>query len=183
MTCKTKLLTGVFILTLILALLVYQAIALSVPHVSDLLIEENGELFLLLPISNKKVSAYCSRSELEKTDLDLLQEAEQKLWDRINCYSERQEPYFTLRVNDGQLILHVELIVIYDPPRIRPGPTSPDPTAPTPPQSGCGISHDHLTFYEVISKQPTDPPTASTKEEIIKGNTEGPPLKHENVVP
>ena len=79
----------------------------------------------------------------------------------------------------------MELIVIYDPPRIPSGPTGPvstDPTAYIPPQRGCGISHDHLNFYEVISK-PTDPPTESTKEEIINGNTEGPPLTHETIVP
>lgn len=31
--------------------------------------------------------------------------------------------------------------------------------------------------------QPTMPPTESTKEEIINGNTEGPPLTHETIVP
>jgi hypothetical protein len=178
-----KLITLIAVLCIFLSLLVYQAISLSDPLLSELIIEEDDALFLLLPNSNKKVRAYCSRSELEKADIDMLREAEVKLWDKISKYPERQEPYFTVHAGDGQIVLCVELIVIYNPPRIPTGPTSTDPTAYTPPQSGCGISHDHLNFCEVISMQLTNPPTESTKEEIITGNTDGPPLTHETIVP
>ena len=131
-----KMLTWIFVLTFVLALLVYQAHSLSKPHVSDLLIEEHGNLFLLLPISNKKVSVYGSRSDLEKADLDLLRAAEEKIWDKYNSYSEKHEPYFIVYAKDGQVTLHAELIVHYDPPRIPTGTASTDPTAYTPPQSG-----------------------------------------------
>ena len=178
-----KLITLIAVLCIFLSLLVYQANSLSKSPLSDLIIEEDDELYLILPISNKKVSVYDTRSDLEKADIDMLREAEVKLWDKISKYPERQEPYFTVHAGDGQVVLCVELIVIYNPPRIPTGPTSTDPTAYTPPQSGCGISHDHLNFREVISMQPTNPPTESTKEEIITGNTEGPPLTHETIVP
>ena len=163
-----------------------QSVCLS--HMFRICLSKNMAIYFSFCRSQKKASVYYSyRSELEKIDLDSLREAERKLWDRINSYSERQEPLFTVHAKDGEVRLYVELIVIYDPPHIPDWPTSPDPTAPTPPQRGCGIDHDHLKFYEVISEQPTEPPaeppTESTKEEVITGNTEGPPLTHETIVP
>lgn len=183
---QKKLIALIIILCIFLSLSVYQANRLTKSPLSDLIIEEDDELYLILPISNKKVSVYGSRSDLEKADLDLLRAAEEKIWDKNNSYSENQEPYFIVYAKDGQVTLHAELIVHYDPSRIPTGTASTDPTAYTPLQTGCGIDHDHIYFNEVISKPaepPTEPSTEATKEEIITGNTEGPPLTHETIVP
>ena len=149
-----------FICVLIVALgyLVYQAVVLSKPKetpkdISDILVERDGRLYLILPISHQDVLILDSQQMyLERIDLDMLQSAEEKLLDQMDDYQKKDKPHFSIGHHDGQIWLCAELIIYLDPRPVPTGQTSTDPTAFTPPQSGCGIDHDHKIFREPISK-------------------------------
>lgn len=138
----------------LLSMLVYQAVMLSMPKaepekITDIVVEEKGILWLVLPISNQKVNIDGEQHYLDKIDLSMLRAAEEKLLDRMDDYTLEKDAYFWLSSHDGQINLCMELIISLDPPSY---PTDPSYTGPTVPQKGCGIDHDHLTFHEVISK-------------------------------
>lgn len=139
---------------ILLSMLVYQAVMLSMPKaepekITDIVVEEKGILWLVLPISNQKVNIDGEQHYLDKIDLSMLRAAEEKLLDRMDDYTLEKDAYFWLSSHDGQIMLCMELIISLDPPSY---PTDPSYTGPTVPQKGCGIDHDHLTFHEVISK-------------------------------
>ena len=139
---------------ILLSMLVYQAVMLSMPKaepekITDIVVEEKGILWLVLPISNQKVNIDGEQHYLDKIDLSMLRAAEEKLLDRMDDYTLENDAYFWLSSHDGQINLCMELIISLDPPSY---PTDPSYTGPTVPQKGCGIDHDHLTFHEVISK-------------------------------
>ena len=149
-----KLLIWILVLTFVLALLMYQAVMLSLSkedpgEITDMVVEENGIPWLILPISHKKINIDHSQHYLDKIDPAMLQTAEEKLLQQINDYTLEGDPCFYLGSHDGQIWLCMELIVYKNPPHC---PTDPSYTRPTLPQEGCGIDHDHLTFSEVISK-------------------------------
>lgn len=143
----------IFVLTVGLGLLVYLSVMLSLPeeeskHISDMVVTENGIPWLILPISNQKVNIDHQEHYLEVIDPAMLRAAEEKLLDQFDDYRDKEGPVFHLSSHDGQIWLCMELIVHKDPPSY---PTDPSYTGPIPPQEGCGIDHDHLTFSEAIS--------------------------------
>lgn len=138
---------------ILLSMLVYQAVMLSMPKaepekITDIVVEEKGILWLVLPISNQKVNIDGEQHYLDKIDLSMLRAAEEKLLDRMDDYTLEKDAYFWLSRHDGQINLCMELIISLDPPSY---PTDPSYTGPTVPQEGCGIDHDHLHFSEAIS--------------------------------
>lgn len=138
---------------ILLSMLVYQAVMLSMPKaepekITDIVVEEKGILWLVLPISNQKVNIDGEQHYLDKIDLSMLRAAEEKLLDRMDDYTLENDAYFWLSSHDGQIWLCMELIISLDPPSY---PTDPSYTGPTVPQEGCGIDHDHLLFSEPIS--------------------------------
>ena len=145
--------TWISVLAIILVLLVYQAVIISIPkevpaRITDMVVEENGIPWLVLPISHRKVNIDGEQDYLDKIDLSMLRAAEEKLLDRMDAYTLEGDSYFWLSSHDGQIWLCMELIISLDPP---PYPTDPTYTRPTVPQEGCGIDHDHLYFSEPIS--------------------------------
>ena len=108
--------------------------------VSEYLTEENGEQYLILPISKAKLRVKSQHlSHLNKIDADLLKKAEEMISGYISSYSQNSGIY--LGVCDGKLCLCAEAIVKIDPPNTSEYGSS-----------GCGIDHDHRFFYEQITK-------------------------------
>ena len=107
--------------------------------------EEEGEQYLLLPISKTKVLVYDGhRQYIEKIDMDLLKTAEEALSAQIP--QDESEPFFYLQMEEGDMYLCVEIIVDIDPPETV---TMEDGTVIS---SGCGIDHEHVFYSERISK-------------------------------
>ena len=152
-----KLLLLICALSVVLILLGYQAFSISLHtedshNISDLIIEDDRCDYIILPISQKKaeLSSKTIIPDLANIDLAQLEQAETKLLEQINSYHDREEPLFHIYQHDGQIGLSVELIVYMDPPTFHP--TGPLATDPRYMYGGCGIDHDHLFFFEVISK-------------------------------
>ena len=107
--------------------------------ISDYLIEENGEQYLILPISKKRVRVTSSHMQyLDEIDLNLLRTAEEKIRENIAQYTDN-EGYFYLGDGNGYLSLCAEVIIDITPPS---GTND----------GGCGIDHEHKFFKERISK-------------------------------
>ena len=112
---------------------------------SEYFVEEDGEQYLLLPISKTKVLVYDGhRQYIEKIDMDLLKTAEEALSAQIP--QDESEPFFYLQMEEGDMYLCVEIIVDIDPPETV---TMEDGTVIS---SGCGIDHEHVFYSERISK-------------------------------
>ena len=108
-------------------------------------VEEDGEQYLLLPISGTKVLIYDGHKQyIEKIDMDLLKTAEETLSAQIP--QDESEPFFYLQMEEGDMYLCVETIVYIDPPETV---TMEDGTVIS---SGCGIDHEHIFYSERISK-------------------------------
>ena len=90
--------------------------------------------YLILPLSGKtvEIKGECL-PYIKNIDVDLLEEAERKIQNAVEEYS--QEPKFRLKVRGGELYLYDEIIVQVDPF------TSSD-----------GSDHKHLFFIEKITK-------------------------------
>ena len=117
---------------ILLSMLVYQAVMLSMPKaepekITDIVVEEKGILWLVLPISNQKVNIDGEQHYLDKIDLSMLRAAEEKLLDRMDDYTLENDAYFWLSSHDGQIWLCMELIISLDPPSY---PTDPSYTGP-----------------------------------------------------
>lgn len=105
----------------------------------DHLIEEDGEQYLILPISKKRVRVTSSHMQyLDEIDLNLLRTAEEKIRENIAQYTDN-EGYFYLGDGNGYLSLCTEVIIDITPPS---GTND----------GGCGIDHEHKFFKERISK-------------------------------
>lgn len=101
--------------------------------VSDYLTEENGQQYLILPTSKQKVRVDKRyKQHLENIDVDLLENAEEKITEEIAQYNKDRE-HFYLEEEDGHLLLCVEVIVNIE-----------DPTSFT--------DHEHKFFKERITK-------------------------------
>ena len=93
-----------------------------------------GKQWLILPISGKTVEVHGKHLPyIKNIDVDLLEEAEQRINSGISKYSQR--PHFHLELRGQELYLYVEIIVDVDPTE------SPD-----------GLDHKHVIFTEKITK-------------------------------
>lgn len=116
--------------------------------ISECILIEEGEHFLVLPISKSKVSVRDEYTRyLEDIDLDLLKSAEEIISDQISLYSENSG--FYLQMDEGCLYLAVEVIKQIDPPTIDPSTVEVEGGYEV---SGCNIDHEHIFFSERISK-------------------------------
>lgn len=105
------------------------------------ILEEDGEKFLQLPVSQKRVYVWKQMWEyLDKVDYALLEAADNALLEEIAPYAD-DKPGYSLVVYEGELCICVEIIVDINPPA-----TTPDNT------EGCGIDHEHLFFRKPITK-------------------------------
>lgn len=117
---------------------------------SDYLTEDDGRLYLILPLSNKKIHVDDRhRQHINDIDLDLLKAAEEKITREVSQYPDT-EAYFHLRLDEGILYLAAEYIVDIAPniPTVGPGETLPDDY----PTGGCDIDHEHRFIKERITK-------------------------------
>lgn len=107
--------------------------------ISDYLIEEDGERYLILPISKEKVRVTGSHMQyLDEIDLDLLRTAEEKIRENIAQYT-GTEGYFRLEEGKGYLSLCLD-VYIDAPPYYFPDGSS------------CGLNQERKVFEERITK-------------------------------
>lgn len=133
-----------FVLAMACLLALVGCKAHQVNNLSEYLMEEDGEQYLLLPISKTKVLIYDDHKQyLEKIDVDLLKTAEEKLSAKIP--QDVNAPWFYLQMDVGDMYLCVEIIVDIDPPETV---TMEDGTLIS---SGCDIDHKHVFYSEPIS--------------------------------
>ena len=112
------------------------SVPLEFEGISDYVIEENGNCYLILPLSNQRISVYDSEKPyLDRVDLDVLIEAEDKLNSQVAQY---EKTSFFLQIKDERLYLSVEVIAEINPPKSEGG--------------GCGIDHEHVFFDEQIAE-------------------------------
>ena len=107
--------------------------------------EENGKMYLTLPLSNEKVripegcSAYAAH-----IDAELLREAEERLQGEIAEYS-NNSGFYIGKDEEGNLLLCVEVIV-----QITPDQASVPRDEYV--DGGCGVDHEHIFFSERITE-------------------------------
>lgn len=114
--------------------------------ISEYLIEEDGEQYLILPISQSKIFVRDEYKQyLDNIDIELLKTAEKNICDKMSAYTET--PGFSLQFdNSGYLCLHTEWIVDIEPPNVVMDDNGEIIN------SGCNIDHKHIFFYERITK-------------------------------
>ena len=113
--------------------------------IAQYLTEEDGDLYLVLPISKRKVCVSDEyKAYLDQVDVDLLKTAEEKISNQAAQYVD--EPSFYLLIEEGLLRLSAEVIVDIDPPLIK------DVGDGDCVDQGCGIDHEHVFFSEWITK-------------------------------
>lgn len=107
--------------------------------IEDYILRENGKVYLLLPVSGKKLTIYNQEQEesLQKIDLAVFKGAEARLEEKVAQYKGHSGIYF--QADDGIPCLYVEVIVQIDPP--VPSEFG---------ESGCGIDHEHKFFKEEL---------------------------------
>lgn len=106
--------------------------------ISDYLVEEDGQQYLILPVSKERVKIWDEQTQyLDDIDLDLLKAAEERISREISQYS--QNSGFYLQIEEGVLFLYAEVIVDITPPSGTDG-------------GGCGVDHEHRFFKERITK-------------------------------
>lgn len=107
-------------------------------ELSDYLVEEDGEYYLILPSSGKKLRilyAEYAPEDLERIDPALLMAAEAKLNYEMGAYD--VDYHFYAAAYDGEIWLCVEAIRNIDSPNG---------------ENGCGIDHEHIMLEEKITK-------------------------------
>ena len=108
-----------------------------------IVVEEEGEQYLVLPISEQKISIEDScKPYVKKIDMDLLSIAEETI--RNEAPPDAESLGFYLDEREEKLYLCAEAIVEIDPPNTvvyEDGTVS---------SGGCGIDHEHLFFIEPI---------------------------------
>ena len=113
--------------------------------ISEYLIQENGNQYLILPISKSRVhidNRY--KEQLDNIDVDLLKAAEESITDKMSAYTGK--PSFDFQLDySGYLCLCTEWIIDIEPPNIYI-----DDNGETI-NSGCDIDHKHIFFSERIT--------------------------------
>ena len=90
--------------------------AVACSNISNHLIEEDGQQYLILPVSRQKVRVEKEHIPLlDNIDIDLLEAAEEKITEKITQYTKERE-HFYLQEEDGHLLLCVEVIVSIENP-------------------------------------------------------------------
>ena len=114
--------------------------------ISEYLIEEDGEQYLILPISQSKIVVRDEyKQHLDNIDIELLKTAEETICNKMSAYTKSSG--FSLQFDDsGYLCLHTECIVDIEPPNVI---TEDDGEIIS---GGCNIDHKHIFLYERITK-------------------------------
>ncbi|MBQ8416461.1 MAG: hypothetical protein IJX13_06155 [Clostridia bacterium] len=129
------------LLALVLALMCMLSFTGCIDFRQRYFTEENGEHYLLLPISKEKVNAGKYYDYLRNfLDIDLLKSAEEKISQQASKYSERGSFYLSTD-EENYLCLCMEIVVKLEPP--SGGEWL---------EGGCGIDHEHVFFRERITK-------------------------------
>ena len=100
--------------------------------------ELDGRQYITLPSSGEQIRVADAYVEhLEKLDVEMLKQAEEKLGEQLSAYE--GEPSFYLSLDeDGKLCLCAEVIVKIDPPEVSTG--------------GAVKDHKHEIFKENITR-------------------------------
>ena len=112
---------------------------------SDYLVEEEGKQYLILPISQTRVSVGDDLKQFAANiEVDLLIAAEEKISARIR--DNEDSSGFYLKMDGGDLCLCAEIIEKIDPPQKV---TTEDGDVM---DAGCNIDHKHTFLSERITK-------------------------------
>ena len=114
--------------------------------ISEYLIEEDGEQYLFLPISQSKIFVPDEyKQHLDNIDIELLITADESMCDKRSSYTEI--PGISLEFDtSGYLCLYAEWIVDIEPPNIVTADNGEIIS------SGCNIDHEHIFFDVRITK-------------------------------
>ena len=120
----------------------------QVDNLSEYLIKDKDNQYLILPISKSKVYIRDKYNKyLNNIDIELLKTAEETINAKISAHPDTSGGFY-LGVDDaGYLCLRTECIVDIDPPNII---TAKDGTII---DGGCDVDHKHLFYSERITKQ------------------------------
>ena len=118
----------------------------TVKDISEYLIEEDGNQYLILPLSKSKIYVSDSHKRyLHNIDFELLVAAEETIYEATSAYEE--EPYIYLgRDSADHLCLCAELIINIEPPTVVTDENGEIFS------TGCNIDHKHVYFCERITK-------------------------------
>ena len=111
--------------------------------VAEYLVEEDGKLYLVLPISQTKVYAEHCKEHLYKVKLEDLAIADRAISEEIAKYPNNGG--IGLSYDGHYLLIYFEAIVSIDPPNTQDGL-----------DSGCGIDHNHVYYSNPIAADPLD---------------------------
>ena len=127
-----------------LVIILFSLLSVGCNNIHEYLTEDDGEQYLILPISNSRVHIEEEHSQYVRyIDVDLLRTAEEKISDRISQYPDHYDFYVSTD-DGGHLCLCVEVIVKLDPPEVS--------TDSEFEQRGCGIDHKHEFIRERITR-------------------------------
>ena len=102
---------------------------------------EDGETYLIMPNSGKKVLVWGDELDaLNQIDGYVLSAAEDKIYQEALKHTDNPDIYYEIQFWKGKLSLYGGLILFFDPPEGMEG------------LSGCGVNHEHLYFYEELTK-------------------------------
>ncbi|MBE6671308.1 MAG: hypothetical protein E7593_03800 [Ruminococcaceae bacterium] len=110
-------------------------------NISHYLTEENGNQYLILPISKDKVLISDTEAQyLNDINVAMLKSAEEKISEEASKYPDDWD--FYISIYEGQLCLCTEIIVDIEPPENPKDGLI----------GGCGIDHEHIFIRERITK-------------------------------
>ena len=112
----------------------------------EYVIEENGNKYLVLPISQIKIGIWHGHENyLSNIDVEMLKTAEKIISDKMSAYT--TSPAFALEKDSSDsFYLCAEWIVDIDPPNVVTDENGEVY------ENGCGIDHEHIFFSELITK-------------------------------
>ncbi len=138
-----KYIVCVLLLMLLLCLIACNKQKNSTPSdsndISNYIIVEDEESFLVMPISQQKVWIRDKQKKyINNIDVDLLRTAEEKLNNELSQYGRAHGFYLSID-NEGYICLETEVIVELE-------------TNASQSERGCNIDHQHKFYRERISK-------------------------------